>query len=99
MYAKAPSSPSPSSSSPSRPSSYAWQKQKAALKATLKAAFTYFKDVAKALPRMAKAKIRKVPQVKKAKERREVNWLLASSVRKVARSLGWRGFFICRGAS
>ena len=47
--------------------------KKAALKATLKATFTYFKDVAKALPRMAKAKIRKVPQAKKAKERREVN--------------------------
>jgi hypothetical protein len=54
--------------------------KKAALKATLKATFTYFKDVAKALPRMAnalprmaKAKVRKVPQVKKAKERREVN--------------------------
>jgi hypothetical protein len=48
-------------------------KKAAALKATLKATFTYFKNVAKALPRMAKAKVRKVPQVKKAKERREVN--------------------------
>ena len=42
-------------------------------KAALKATFTYFKDVAKALPRMAKAKVRKVTQVNKAKEWREVN--------------------------